>query len=102
MKEREIMKFIQIMEFNGSPEDADQALKQYIEKADGRSYARKATICVDRDNPETLIQLIEFDSWEEAQKNNELEMTNDDHEETQDSFGEITFRNLDVFAEYNV
>ena len=85
------MKFIQIMEFNGSPEDADQALKQYIEKADGRSYARKATICVDRDNPETLIQLIEFDSWEEAQKNNELEMTNDDHEETQDSFGEITF-----------
>ena len=96
------MKFIQIMEFNGSPEDADRALKQYIEKADGRSYARKATICVDRDNPETLIQLIEFDSWEEAQKNNELEITNDDHEETQDSFGEITFRNLDVFAEYNV
>ncbi len=90
------------MEFNGSPEDADQALKQYIEKADGRSYARKATICVDRDKPETLIQLIEFDSWEEAQKNNELEITNDDHEETQDSFGEITFRNLDVFAEYNV
>ena len=90
------------MEFNGSPEDADQALKQYIEKADGRSYARKATICVDRDNPETLIQLIEFDSWEEAQKNNELEITNDDHEETQDSFGEITFRNLDVLAEYNV
>ena len=90
------------MEFNGSPEDADHALKQYIEKADGRSYARKATICVDRDNPETLIQLIEFDSWEEAQKNNELEITNDDHEETQDSFGEITFRNLDVFAEYNV
>ena len=90
------------MEFSGSPEDADQALKQYIEKADGRSYARKATICVDRDNPETLIQLIEFDSWEEAKKNNELEITNDDHEETQDSFGEITFRNLDVFAEYNV
>ena len=90
------------MEFNGSPEDADHALKQYIEKADGRSYARKATICVDRDNPETLIQLIEFDSWEEAQKNNELEITNDDHEETQDSFGDITLRNLDVFAEYNV
>ena len=90
------------MEFNGSQEDADHALKQYIEKADGRSYARKATICVDRDNPETLIQLIEFDSWEEAQKNNELEITNDDHEETQDSFGDITFRNLDVFAEYNV
>ena len=90
------------MEFNGSPEDADQALKQYIEKADGRSYARKATICVDRDNPETLIQLIEFDSWEEAQKNNELEITNDDHEETQESFGEITFKNLDVFGEYEV
>ena len=37
------MKFLQIMEFTGAPEDAEQALKQYIEKADGRSYARKAT-----------------------------------------------------------
>ena len=66
-----------------------------------RSYARKATICVDRDSGK-LLQLIEFDSWEEAQKNNELEITNDDHEETQESFGEITFKNLDVFGEYEV
>ena len=92
------MKFIQIMEFEGA---AENALKQYIEKADGRSYARKATICVDRDTGK-LLQLIEFDSWEEAQKNNELDITNDDHEETQESFGEITFKNLDVFAEYKI
>ena len=39
------MKFIQIMEFEGAPEDAENALQRYIEKADGRSYARKATIC---------------------------------------------------------
>ena len=67
------MKFIQIMEFEGAPEDAENALQSYIEKA-----------------------------WEEAQKNNELEITNDDHEETQESFGEITFKNLDVFGEYEV
>ena len=36
------MKFIQIMEFEGAPEDAENALQRYIEKADGRSYARKA------------------------------------------------------------
>ena len=95
------MKFIQIMEIEGAPEDAENALQSYIEKADGRSYARKATICVDRDSGK-LLQLIEFDSWEEAQKNNELEITNDDHEETQESFGEITFKNLDVFGEYEV
>ena len=40
--------------------------------------------------------------FKEAQKNNELEITNDDHEETQESFGEISFRNLDVFGEYEV
>ena len=95
------MKFVQIMEFEGAPEDAEKALKQYIEKADGRSYARRATICVDRDTG-NLLQFIEFDSWDEAQKNNELEITNDDHEETQESFGEISFRNLDVFGEYEV
>ena len=89
------------MEFEGAPEDAEKALKQYIEKAGGKSYARKATICIDRDNGK-LIQLIEFDSWDEAQKNNELEITNDDHEETQQSFVDITFRNLDVFGEYEV
>ena len=49
------MKFVQIMEFEGAPEDAEKALKQYIEKADGRSYARRATICVDRD---TGIRLL--------------------------------------------
>ncbi len=96
------MKFLQIMEFQGNAEDAEKALKQYIEKADGRSYAQKATICVDRDNPGTLIQLIEFNSWEEAQKNNELDITEDDHEETQETFGEITFRNLDIYGEYEV
>ena len=95
------MKFIQIMEFEGAPEDAENALKQYIEKARGRSYARKATICVDRDTW-NLLHLIEFDSWEEAQKNNDLDITNDDHEETQESFGEITFKHLDVFAEYEI
>ena len=96
------MKFLQIMEFQGSPEDAEKALQHYIEKADGRSYARKATLCVDRDNAGTVIQLIEFDSWDEAQKNNELEITEEDNQETEETFGDITFRNLDVFGEYEV
>ena len=96
------MKFLQIMEFQGSPEDAEKALQHYIEKADGRSYARKATICVDRDNSGMVIQLIEFDSWDEAQKNNELEITEEDNQETEETFGDITFRNLDVYGEYEV
>ena len=96
------MKFLQIMEFQGSPEDAEKALQHYIEKADGHSYARKATICVDRDNAGTVIQLIEFDSWDEAQKNNELEITEEDNQETEQTFGEVTFRNLDVYGEYEV
>ena len=96
------MKFLQIMEFEGTPEEADKAMRQYIEKADGRSYARRAKICIDLDKPGTVIQLIEFDSLEEAQKNNELEMTEDDHQETQETFGEIAFRNLNIFEEYEL
>jgi hypothetical protein len=96
------MKFLQIMEFQGSPEDAEKALQHYIEKADGRSYARKSTICVDRDNSGTVIQLIEFDSWDDAQKNNELEITEEDNQETEQTFGEVAFRNLDVYGEYEV
>jgi len=96
------MKFLQIMEFQGSPEDAEKALQHYIEKAGGQSYARRATICADRDNPGTVIQFIEFDSYEEAQKNNELEITEEDNKETEETFGDITFRNLDVFGEYEV
>ena len=96
------MKFLQIMEFQGTPEEADKAMRHYMEKADGRSYARRAKICVDLDNPGTVIQLIEFDSVEEAQKNNELEITEDDHQETQETFGEVSFRNLNVFEEYEI
>ena len=96
------MKFLQIMEFEGTPEEADKAMRGYIEKADGRSYARRAKICVDLDKSGTVIQLIEFDSLEEAQKNNELEMTEDDHQETQETFGEISFRNLNIFEEYEI
>ena len=29
------MKFLQLMEFTGAPEDAEQALKNYIEKPTG-------------------------------------------------------------------
>ena len=56
------MKFIQVMEFKSTIEEAQKGLEEYIEVAGSKTTARVVTICVDRDDPETIIQIIEFDS----------------------------------------
>ena len=45
------MKFIQVMEFNSTSEEAQKGLEEYIEVAGSKTTARVVTLCVDRDNP---------------------------------------------------
>ena len=94
------MKFIQIMEFEGEAAEATQAIENYIEQAGDKTFVKKAMLCVDRDASGTIVQLIEFASFEDAERNNELEATDEGHVEGEESFGEIRFRNLDVIGEY--
>jgi hypothetical protein len=47
------------------------------------------------------VQRIEFASFEDAERNNELEATDESHVEREETFGEIQFRNLDVIGEYS-
>ena len=94
------MKFVQIMEFKGEAGEATQAIENYIEQAGDGTFVKKATLCADRDTPGTIVQLIEFASFEDAERNNELEATDEGHVEGEESFGEIQFRNLDVIGEY--
>lgn len=60
--------FIQIIEFSTSHIDEIEAL------ADGMGdmgFARRATITADRDRPGTYLNIVEFDSYDEAMKNSE-------------------------------
>jgi len=96
------MKFIQVMEFNSTIEEAQKGLEEYIEVAGSKTTARVATLCVDRDNPETIVQIVEFDSYESATQNNELEETQEASSEHEENIGEVSFRNLDVVGVYEL
>ena len=70
---------------------------EYIEQTEGRRKARRGTLTEDRDRPGTFVQLVEFDSYEDAMANSNLPETS--------AFAERlaklcdrppTFRNLDV------
>ena len=49
-----------------------------------------------RDTPGRLLQVIEFDSYEDAMINNDLEVTKKASEEDTSSFGDVEFKNLNV------
>ncbi|MDP6323825.1 MAG: hypothetical protein QGF06_07855 [Acidimicrobiales bacterium] len=96
------MKFFQIMEFTGTPEDAIDAINNYIAIAGAETKVKKATVCEDRDNPGHLLQVIEFDSYEDAMINNDLEVTKKASEEDTSNFGEVQFKNLNVVQTFDL
>ncbi len=96
------MKFVQIMEFTGSTSEAIDSINNYITIAGAETKVKKATVCEDRDNPGHLLQIIEFDSYEDAMINNDLEVTKKAAEEDSSSFGEVQFKNLDVVEVFNL
>ena len=96
------MKFFQIMEFTGTPEDAIDAINNYISIAGAETKVIKATVCEDRDNPGHLLQIIEFESYEDAMINNDLEVTKKASEEDTSNFGEVQFKNLNVVQTFDL
>ena len=96
------MKFIQIMEFTGNLDDAIDSINNYIAIAGEETKVRKVTVCEDRDNPGHLLQVIEFDSHEDAMINNELEVTKKASAEDTSNFGEVQFKNLNVVRTFDI
>ncbi|HCV34536.1 MAG TPA: hypothetical protein DGF10_07690 [Acidimicrobiaceae bacterium] len=90
------MRFYQIMEFRASAEDAVADIHRYKETMAGQTTARRATVCVDRDDPGLVVQIVEFDSYEEAMANNAQEGTQEAAAEAEAETGGITYRNLEV------
>jgi len=96
------MSYMQIMEFEMDPADAVAFIEEYRESAAGQSFARRAIVCADRDQPGTVVQIMFFDSAADAEANNNLEITQAAAAEFSARVGEVRFQNLDLVADITV
>ena len=90
------MTFVQAIEFQGSADLMKQKGDEYEAKMAGATTARRVILLEDRDKPGTLLQLVWFDSYESAMENSNNPVTQEFAAEMMATFGEATFRNLDV------
>jgi hypothetical protein len=93
--------FIQAIEFTGDKETFEQQLERFRELIGDETTVRRAVLCKDRDRPGVLIELVEFDSYEDAMRNSEHPATQQWAQEVSATFGSGVFRNLDVLGEYS-
>ncbi len=95
------MKFVQIMECRTTRfEELDQLDAQWQKATAGRNTVVRQYVTKDRDRPDTYVIIVEFDSFADATKNNELPETNEIAQQMEKLVdGEVVFRNLDVLHE---
>jgi len=95
------MRFIQTMEIKTSRWDEMMALEQeWLAATEGARTLVRETHGRDRDRPGTYVIIAEFDSYEDAMKNNELPATQQIADRMAKlADGEVVFRNLDVLDE---
>lgn len=92
------MKFVQIIEFRTTRIDEVRALdEEWREATKGKRTATAATMTRDRDRPDSYVWMIEFPSYEDAMRNNELPETQRIAEQMNElTDGPAEFRNLDL------
>jgi hypothetical protein len=94
------VRFIQTIEFSGDQETFERQLDRFRELIGDDTTVRRAVLCQDRDRPGTLVEFVEFDSYEDAVRNSEHPATRQWAEEASATFGSAVFRNLEVLGEY--
>jgi hypothetical protein len=92
------MAFVQVIDFRSSKIDEMRKVGDEWEKAAGAAgTARRVVVCADRDNPGHFLNIVFFDSYEEAMKNSELPITQEMSQKMMGlAEGAPTFYNLDV------
>ena len=92
------MAFVQVIEFDTSKFDEVQAIGQEWEAAaGGESKARRRVLCQDRDRPGHYVNIVFFDSYEEAMENSNLPVTQEFSQKMMAlADGTPNFYNLDV------
>jgi len=90
--------FVQIIEYRTSKPDEMQAVaEEWLEATEGKRKARRRVLCQDRDNSGRYVNIVFFDSYEEAMENSAMPET-DRFSKKMMSFadGPAKFYNLDV------
>ncbi len=95
------MAFIQVITFQSTNVDAMRKLGDSFEKEIGAdNKARRAVLAADRDNPGTYVQIVFFDSYEEAMENSNNPATQKIAAGMENiASGPPTFYNLDVIED---
>jgi quinol monooxygenase YgiN len=90
--------FIQIIDFETDRIDEGQKyVDEYREATKGKRTARRGILAKDRDKPNHYLNLVFFDSYEDAMKNSEMPETQELSEKLMKlGTAEPTFYNLDV------
>lgn len=96
------MRFTQIIEFDCNRIDDIISLdERWEEETRGRRAQVSTQFCRSRDDDSHYVAIVQFESYEEAQRNNELPETTAFAEQLQKiSEGPIRYVNLDVIQEY--
>ena len=92
------MRFIQIFEFTTTRIDEIEALMdKWVAQSEGRRKVERSVLALDRDRPQTYVQIVEFPSYEEAMQNSSLPETNEFAQKlTELCEGTPQFRNLQL------
>ncbi len=95
------MTFVQIFEFRTSKIADMQAIGTEWEKAtEGKRKARRRIMCKDRDTPGRYLNIVFFDSYEEAMENSAMPETDAFSKKMMGlADGPPTFYNLDVIED---
>ena len=94
--------FIQIIEFHTSRFDEGAAhVAEWRTATEGKRTAQRSLVCQDRDNPDRYLNIVWFDSYEDAMRNSELPETGRLAEQLTKLADEpAIFRNLEVIEEW--
>jgi len=92
------MGFVQIIQFRTSKIDEMRALgEEWQERAGDDRTASRVLVCANRDNPGEYLNIVFFDSYEEAMKNSSLPATQELSGKMMAlGDGPPTFYNLDI------
>jgi len=90
--------FVQIIQYKTSKfDDMQKLIDKFREQTAGRRTTTRGMVCRDRDNANTYMSIVEFPSYDDAMKNNDLPETAALAQEMQKlADGPPTFYNLDL------
>jgi quinol monooxygenase YgiN len=96
------MPFIQVIEFSTTkPDEIRKLVDDFRSSTEGERTVVKGTICADRDQPDRYVNIVEFESYDEAMRNSNLPETTELAARMAELCdGPPSFRNLDVIDSF--